>query len=278
MSDKKILIIPDTHNRWELFEKIVKQESPDLIISLGDAFDDFNDTPQDIIATAEWFHWSVNQKNRIHIAGNHDLHYWFKDNDHMRCSGYDQYKSFIINDFITKKDWEKLVFFYNLDNKWLLTHAGFHPSWIDPSLFKPNKILEYSITKACNRLQNESNDAKKALYRGGNHWFAMPGFTRSYDSPYYGGLTWCDWNKEFHPVRGLHQILGHTPNFKLTWNILKEGEDKFKSLPLRSVNNPSLTDKNSYNICLDSQPGSKYYAIYENGNLTIHETTKLLKK
>ena len=269
------LILPDVHNRWELVERIIKAIKPDKTILLGDYFDDFGDDPGIIADVADWFHHSVNQKDRIHICGNHDLHYWFAGNRALRCSGYEQFKAVAINDFVTKEDWEKLVFFYNLDDKWLLSHGGLHPSWINPSKFKCSEVMEYDIHKATKRLWNESRDALRAFYADKMHWFAMPGFARSYNCPYYGGLAWCDWNKEFHSVRGLHQIVGHTPNYKLTWNVIEKGEEHQKSLPLGSVSNPQLTGDNSFNLCLESQPGSKYYAIYDNGNLSVEEVAKI---
>jgi hypothetical protein len=273
----KYLILPDVHNRWEKVEKIIKSVKPDKTIFLGDYFDDFGDNPHIIADVADWFHHSVNQKDRVHVCGNHDLHYWFKDNKNMRCSGYEQFKSVTINDFVTKQDWEKLKFFYILDNRWLLSHAGVHPSWIESSKFKPNVISEYSLRAINRRLIGESAEAKKLFYANSMHWFAMPGFSRS-SCPYYGGITWCDWNNEFHPIRGIHQIVGHTPDFKLTWHIVDENESSFKTLSLEEVSNPILTDKNSYNLCLDFHPGSKYYAIYENKQLTIHEADDIHEK
>jgi hypothetical protein len=266
------LILPDVHNRWELVEKVIKSVKPDKTIILGDYFDDFGDDPHIIADVADWFHHSVSQKDRVHICGNHDVHYWFTSNHGLRCSGFEQFKCVAINDFVTKEDWEKLVFFYNLDNKWLLTHAGFHPSWIDRANFRPSEVLEYSLPRAVSRLENETPDAKRAFYAGKNHWFGMPGFSRSRNSPYYGGLLWCDWNKEFHSVRGLHQIVGHTPDYNITWNVIEEGDTRQKEIPaVLGAYTHVLTDKNSHNLCLDSQPGSKYYAIYENGNLSLHE-------
>jgi len=267
----KYLILPDVHNRWELAEKIIKSVKPDKTIFLGDYFDDFGDDPGIIADVADWFHHSVNQKNRIHLVGNHDTHYWFSGNRALRCSGYEQFKCISINDFVKKEDWEKLEWFHVLDNKWLLSHAGVHPNWIKPSTFKPDIISEISLTTIKRRLKADIIPAKEAFYANKMHWFAMPGFSRSDVSPYYGGLTWCDWTKEFHPIRGVHQLVGHTPCYDLTWIVVKQEGESFNALPLEEVSNPTLTDKNSYNLCLDSQPGSKYYAIYENGNLLVHK-------
>jgi hypothetical protein len=266
----KYLIIPDVHNRWEKAEELIKKVPADKIIFLGDFFDDFNDTPQDIAETAGWFHDSVNKPDRIHICGNHDLHYWFKDNKFLQCSGYEQYKSITINDFVTKEDWEKLVFHYVLDGQFLLSHGGVAPFWLNPHNFNPMEISEYNLNFVDNRLKRESIEAKKQFYRNQVHWFGMPGHSRSYNAPFYGGITWLDWNKEFHPIRGIHQIVGHTPNYNLSWTIVKDGETSpLWQLPLDVIGSPILTDKSSFNVCLDSQPGSRYYAVYEDKRLII---------
>jgi len=268
----KILILPDIHLRHEIAEKIIQSTQPDQIIFLGDYFDDFDDTSEMVINTSHWLSYSIKQKNRIHICGNHDHQYWFKDNKNIRCSGYEQYKSIIINDIITKKDWEKLHFFYIMDNTWLLSHGGIHPGWLFQSKFKMNEIYEYSLKNLERKLINDSKAALIKFNKNDMHWFAMPGFSRCYESRFYGGLMWNDWNDEFMPIRGIHQIAGHTPNHELTWKIIEEeGGTTSKTLPLDGVINPTLTDKNSYNICLDSRPGSKYYAIYENKQLIIHK-------
>jgi hypothetical protein len=272
----KTLILPDIHLRHQKAEKIVAFEKPDQIIFLGDYLDDFNDTIEMTKETAGWLHWSVNQKNRIHLCGNHDLHYWFKDNAATRCSGYDHFKSVAINDIVSKKDWEKLKFFHILDNRWLLSHAGVHPSWIDPVKFKANTIIESSLDEIGKRLEFDTVEAKRAFYANGMHWFNMPGFSRS-RSPYHGGITWCDWDDEFQPIRGIHQIVGHTPRLRMNCKLVKENESHVEPpFPLVSLPNTSLTDKNSYNLCLDSrEPGSRYYAIYENQELKICESVDI---
>lgn len=265
----KYLIIPDVHNRCDKVERIIESVKADKVIFLGDYFDDFYDDERIISHVAEWFRHSVHQPNRIHIVGNHDMHYWFSENKSLRCSGYEEAKSIAINKIVKKEDWEKLVFFHVLDDKWLLSHAGVHPSWIDKSSFKGNAINESTLPTVKRRLEAEVEQAKKAFYANKMHWFGMPGFSRSHSSPYFGGLTWCDWNDEFSPIRGVHQIVGHTPLYNLTWISVESGAQRYEILPAECIDNPTLTTDSSYNICLDSEPGSRYYAIYEEGKLSI---------
>jgi hypothetical protein len=44
-----------------------------------------------------------------------------------------------------------------------------------------------------------------------------------------------------------------------------------------SFDDAQLSDEASFNLCLDSQPGSRFYAIYENGKLEIIDTGETKK-
>jgi hypothetical protein len=268
----KTLILPDVHNRISVVEKIISTVRPDTTIFLGDFFDDFYDTPDIVIDVARWFKWSVNKKNRIHIQGNHDTHYWFNQNKNVRCSGYEYRKDVAINDVVTIKDWEKLKFFHILDGKFLLSHAGVHPFFI---VNGNNK--EFTLKQLESKLKKESKVAVKKMYSGGRHWLTSAGYSRN-GSQQYGGITWCDWTQEFAPIKGIHQVVGHTPINEPNWSIMEDGSQYPKTLSVESMpvlSKDVLTDVNSYNICLDTHPGSKNYAIYENGTLTIHKSCDL---
>lgn len=118
----KTIIIPDIHNDYHTVEKIIKNENPDEIIFLRDYFDDFDDTVEDATNIAKWLKESLEQENRIHLIGNHDLSY-MTDNPNLKCSGYgtDKHKAIKEHDI----DWNKLRMHYWLDEKWLCTHSGF---------------------------------------------------------------------------------------------------------------------------------------------------------
>lgn len=275
----RILIIPDVHNRTEFVESIIKRVEHDEVIFLGDIFDDFGDDPYIISEVAKWFKWSVHQKNRTHLCGNHDVHYWFADNRNTRCSGYEQFKSMAINDIVSKVDWEKLKFFTILGDKWLLSHGGVHPFWINTKEVDGAVSLKES-------LETDSILAKKKLYAKDGHWFTAAGHARCSSARYAGGLLWCDWNKEFVPIKGLHQIVGHTPQHNPYWMILNSNNSFEKLFVSANISDPNvknivldtdLKNDNSYNICIDSGPGSQYYAIYEDGKLTIHHVDNIGK-
>ena len=158
----KCLIVPDIHNHHVIAERIIEAIKPDKTIFLGDYFDDFNDTYAHICATAEWFRWSVDQKDRIHLVGNHDIHYWFSQNSGVRCSGYDQGKSVAINDFVKPEHWNKLQFFFVLDD-WFITHGGIHPYWIDRTKYNDGKEVQITKSALIEKLKNGSIECKKHL-------------------------------------------------------------------------------------------------------------------
>lgn len=139
--NKRTLILSDIHHKVDQATKIIKHVGADEVICTGDVFDDFNDTPDMVKNTCEWFEWFLNQPNHIFIGGNHDIHYMFPYRS-FQCSGYAQWKYFIIHDMINPKLWEKLKWYHFLDNRWLLTHAGLH------KLNVPSSITQFKNDRA----------------------------------------------------------------------------------------------------------------------------------
>lgn len=268
----KYLIIPDIHTNISRAEDIIKSVPADNVVLLGDYFDEFADDPESICNTADWLKWSLNQPNRVHLIGNHDIHYYFKDNKDVRCSGYEQYKAVAINDILKPEDWKKLKFFHVIDD-WFLTHGGIHPYWIDPKKCLNNEEVTIEKESLIEKLEKDSIECLKELSRGRNHWFEVAGWARC-NSPFVGGLLWCDFNKEFVPIKGINQIVGHTPSRdEVRWKFLREGS----KVPETSVHGaePFLSKQSSYNVCFDSYPALKWYGIMEENRIKICEYTKI---
>ena len=89
--NRHVLIIPDIHLKWERVNRVINHVGADEIIFLGDYFDDFNDTPEQVDEMVSWLEHSAKQPNRIHLFGNHDMHYAFSDAG-FQCSGFEQWK------------------------------------------------------------------------------------------------------------------------------------------------------------------------------------------
>jgi len=267
MNSEITLIIPDLHLRHQQAEKIIKHIGPDKIIFLGDWADDFDNTPEMVKNTAEWFVWSVNQSNRTHIYGNHECHYAFPYYK-LRCSGYEQWKDFIISDIVPKETWNKIKWWYFLDDTWLLTHAGLHIGNLPKRISKlyPNKKQFY--TEIDKYLRDELIKAFRDIANNQSTWMLSAGRAR-YGERDVGGITWCDFNHEFKPIKGLHQIFGHSPlSQEPVWYIIRKGGKKEK-YPSSMFSPIKFDDTNiSCNLCLDVY-GNTYYAVWNGISLEI---------
>lgn len=269
----KSLVIPDVHNDHTLAERIIAAVKPEHTYFLGDYFDNFNDTHEEIDDTADWLKWSVTQKDRTHLMGNHDIHYRFAQNVGVRCSGYEDGKSVIINKRLKPEHWNSIKFFAYVGD-WLLSHAGVHPYWIDPVKFRNDEPVTISKDDLIKKLEIDSIECVKELNKNRGHWFAFAGWARS-RSPFVGGLLWCDFNDEFEPIRGIHQIIGHTPSrTDIRWRVLKSN-DKAVFAPKGAK--PELNEQTSFNVCFDSFPALNWYGIIEGNELQILETKEVLK-
>lgn len=250
---KKILIVPDMHLRFKIVEFIIQKEIFDQIIFLGDYFDDFNDTEQMVEEEADWLLDSLNQPNRIHLLGNHDIAYyaeydWGDFNTAINnnifqpyyghkyyCTGFEYYKKIIIQEKLQEKDWNKFKLYHWITDNTLCTHAGF-----------TNQLYTeyYNINKKYHDihflLKNEANIALKNIKKGKHpNKLISAGISRG-GKELVGGITWCDYFKDFTPINNINQIFGHT--------ILSYPELKYDK-------------NNNFNLALDTN--NKYYALYQ---------------
>lgn len=265
----KTLILSDIHHKIDIADKIIKRVNADKVICLGDFQDDFYDTAKMVENTCHWVNNFVKNPNHIMIWGNHDKQYAFKYSI-FKCSGYDTWKQHIINDLVPKKTWDKLKWYYILDDKWLLTHAGLHKLNLPPSiqsLYKNRPLFLKSISE---HLDNEIRIGFQCAANNTSHWIFNAGYSRG-GSQKVGGIDWCDWNMEFVPIRGLNSIVGHTSDNNVRWINLSEGSDT----PIDINKEEFVTDSHildnvelSTNVCIDTN--MNHYAIWNGKKLTIH--------
>ena len=260
----KTIIISDLHNRVDIVEPVLSSpalQPYDNVIFLEDYFDDFYDTPDDVAHSARWLKQSLHRSNRIHLIGTHDIWYRFPDNRFVIASGNTEEKSNAINNILTEKDWN-LVRPYYYEQDFLMTHAGIHPYIIGQYALKNKHIfdkyivgndLQLSTQEIINRIVKPATeeglkDVKNNIM---NSWFEA-GFAR-WGTQKVGGITWLDWQKEFQPIPGLNQIVGHSE--------LRTPEQK--------------STHNSKNYCLDTK--SRHIGILEDGEFTYVETIDVLE-
>lgn len=238
---KKILVIPDSHNRWQIVDSIINRHPEvDKIISLGDIFDDFNDSPQIARQTAQALSRWLDNPKFIWCQGNHDsaVLYCNNENPAFYCSGFALAKQKEIKEVLGDKIHNNRLFYWTGDEKgnsqdpngFLLSHAGLHPDHLPYS----NPNIPFNIIKW---LEKESKEATEKAKIGVMSWIFAAGFSRG-GRARLGGLTWMDYS-EFEPIPGINQIFGHTP-------------DRFP----RNIITP-----NSENWCIDTH--SNHYSIIE---------------
>lgn len=222
----KTLVIPDIHHRTRTVAAIIEHERPDLVIWLGDWFDDFGDNEEISRRTASFLVERINNHpDDIFIWGNHDTHYAFPGK-HTLCSGFSQAKHRVISEIMRPRHWDRFEW-YVWHKRWLMTHAGLTKPHV------PSDVVEITPWLAI-----QAAEAQLKLRQSQKHWMFTAGMARSGSAP-FGGVNWCD-TSEFVPIPGVNQIFGHTPS----------------RTPVR-FNKPR-----SSNYCIDTN--SRHYMVFDN--------------
>lgn len=240
----KTIVISDLHNRYSWVESALSSpllKPYDRVVFLGDYFDDFYDTIKDIKKVAKWLKQSLSKPDRVHLIGTHDIWYRFPNNPYLKASGNTKQKSGVINDILTKKDWNQLRLYY-YEQDFLLTHAGVHSYLLGKTDLSTQEML--------NQIKSETEKALHEIQNGKIDPWLDAGFARG-GRQVVGGVTWLDWYDEFEPVPHLNQIVGHTE--------LRKPEKKIIG--------------NSENYCLDTK--NRHIGILENGIFTWIETIEI---
>jgi hypothetical protein len=266
------LILPDLHLRWAQAQKIIDNVPHDEVIFLGDFFDDFGDDPQQVGEMCDWLEAAVKRKNWRFIYGNHDLHYAYAYR-HLKCSGYADWKYFIIHDrFDGRKIWDRFEWYVVLDGKWLLTHAGLHESNVPKDIAKLHTDRPKFLKELSSYL-----DAQARLGLQGHSWCLNAGSSRGGHQA-VGGIIWCDFNDEFYPVKGLNQIFGHTPQGQGARWCCQKGKSKPSLHPIElwKPNQKGFNDvEQSFNVDLDVWKNT-HWAVWDGEELTFGNYNKLM--
>jgi hypothetical protein len=255
----------------EQAEKIIRHVGADEVIFLGDYFDDFNDDVEMVRETSAWLCNSVNMPNRIHLWGNHDVHYGYSY-QRFQCSGYADWKYWVIHENVERKVLDKLIWYHFLDNKFLLSHAGLHKLHVPEEILNlhPDRPVFYKAIKKF--LDDAIIHGFRAAANSTSHWVFGAGASRG-GCQRVGGITWCDFEREFHPIKGLNQILGHTPQGFGTakWCYWK-GNSRVTYHPINSEWSPKPEDyddvQRSYNLDLDVH-GNTHWALWDGKGFTF---------
>ena len=186
----KILALGDTHGR-DLWKEIVKTESFDVCVFMGDYFDSFDldaDTQiqnfKDIIAYKK-----QNPQSVILLTGNHELHYMLSEE---RYSGYNTHRAFDISEVLqhNRKHLQKAYQY----NELLFTHAGVTKTWA-----RKHKLDLQFVADAINVLPDSA------------FAFAVEGATSGYGDNKHQSCLWVrPASLAADAIDGFIQIVGHT--------------------------------------------------------------------
>lgn len=225
------LILSDIHDDIKWADKVLNKYSFDKIIFIGDFFDSWTGKVKEAQATAKWLQnkmAALGDKAQF-CLGNHDMHYMFRNNSYIRCSGYENAKNVAINEIMKRSDWDKFKL-YVYEQGYYISHGGMHEDLYCHPIKGFNREF---LDKTC----------EEAFMKGWDNqfsWYLAAGECRGGMQP-HGGINWLDWNEEFEPIENVSQIVGHTQQ--------REPQQKI--------------GKNSINYCIDC--GQKYYGILEDG-------------
>lgn len=184
----KTLIVGDIHGKVATVERALAQESP--VIFIGDYLDSYDRTIEDHLKCLELIEAAIDSGKATALLGNHELSYLMS---RMRCSGWSWQMATHIGTKWGAILREKFVAFLFYEPNILITHGG-----LDKRIWDKYNL---SLDNVAQALVEWSNDPDSPAY-----WI---GQSRGGPKP-CGGIFWCDFEREFLPVPGLIQIVGHT--------------------------------------------------------------------
>ena len=234
---------------------------------LGDYFDTWGDSDFEAINTATWLRDVVlPNKKIVPLIGNHDTHYFYKDNHHLRCSGYSNSKNKFINEILTD-DHKSMFSWYTIDSGFLFTHAGLSSAqWKtisvgeqrENSLEVVDEILKDAVI-ANDKIAKDGKDAP--LFSAG---WDRGGFNRN------GGINWVDWNS-FAPVKNINQIVGHTRH-KVPHILVQQRGGGIYEAPITDYYRGNKNFKNPLSVNYAIDTDSNHYMVIEDGKIDIYDT------
>ena len=195
----KLIAIGDIHGRTT-WRTIVNRNKDARIVFLGDYFDPYEDIdPMDMV---ENFNAIITLKKErpddvILLLGNHDMHYI--DKDFPQGSRYNEMLAPTITGLFMKNR-NLFQYAYQAGNT-IFTHAGISDSWFNDE-FRGNNAPKEGEPTIADQLNNPTEEQRRAMYH--------VGLIRGGDRM-NGGIFWADMTEtEHHPLRGYHQVAGHT--------------------------------------------------------------------
>lgn len=235
----RTLIVSDVHDKIEELESIEKQAGAvNKIVHIGDWTDSYpprDGGPQNV---AYFLKHNINDPKRELIIGNHDLQYMFPNQTGIRCSGYEPFKDLDMGRILLHN--RSKFKFTTTVSSWRISHAGF-AQFAERFGDDLDTYCANFLQKMIGMDQNNTHIPLSGLLTVGK---ARGGFDEK------GGPLWLDWDKEFEPVSGMVQIVGHTRHDHPQWK--------------------------GSNLCLDT--GLRHFVIIENNSMSVHTANWFYEK
>jgi hypothetical protein len=266
----RTLVIPDIHHRFVQAQLLIDTVPHDRVVLTGDYFDSFGDTPDHAYNTAVWLKEMVLTNPKITVLiGNHDQYYIWPWYGYLRGSGYTDMKSHAIRKVLNQDDFDKFKFF-TVDQGFVLSHAGVTSQIWKEFLQCEADDFVTTTESFCKVMQERIDISRNMISVNRPAELFMAGWDRG-GSVRHGGITWGDWSS-FGPVKGINQIVGHTPHF-IPEILTQSDKGSVKRYLVHQfvpekVNMKKLT---SINYALDTH--SKHYAIIEDGKVDVYDAT-----
>ena len=190
------LIIPDVHENIAGLEKLLARAGNHSgTVFLGDWFDSFTRTEQTTRNTLAWLRANGDRQDYTFLWGNHDLPYAYPL-EPLMCSGHNFQTRLLLAEH--PQIWQRFILTEVVDG-WRISHAGF-----------TNETAYGDIDRRC--------ELTLAGLKHGNIGALVQAGRGRGGSQDVGGCTWLDWEREFKPVEGMRQIVGHTRGDCARWN------------------------------------------------------------
>jgi len=185
------------------------------------------------LANCQWLKNAIESEQDTFLLGNHCFAYLSYELG-IRwgfCSGWDVAKQQVFHRHFPGDMLLKRSSWISNCQDWLISHAG-----ITRKLYR-----SFSKNNTFEEIVDWVKNAENALTAGVMHAAFVAGRERGGRAK-SGGILWCDWDA-FEPIKGIRQIVGHTP----------AEEVRYKKR----------------NVCLDTN--LHHYGVIEKGELTILE-------
>lgn len=269
----KILVLSDIHHKFEIAQKIIDSVEFDRCILLGDYFDDYGDTPENARKTAVWLKEKVIPNPKmIPLMGNHDVNYFFPMHPEFYCSGFSHDKCRAIRSVISPDD-VKLFKFYHIQDGWMFSHAGLHVSlWKEMKQWYPDGEIregETLLNYFSRVVQFFMDRTMVNIYANMPVPYLECGWDRGGNRP-FGGLIWCDWNT-FASIKGINQIVGHTPDKLPRVHIQNVNGGYTKKPILKFIDHRDSFEKKSVSINYNLDTHLNHYATITDGSVVVYD-------